>query len=117
MKDKRQDSFERLKHIQKAILEIERFTKSISVNKFIQTDILNNAVLFQFSVIGEAINYVEKEILIKYKYPWFKVRSFRNLIAHEYYNVKLEAVWLIINNDLPELKKNIDAILKNEFKS
>ena len=115
MKDPKTDSFERLKHIQKAIEEIEIFVGGVTIHVFLKNDIPSSAVLFQFSVIGEAINHVESGILNKYDYPWYKVRSFRNLISHEYFNIKLEAVWRIIENDLPELKKIINVILDNEF--
>lgn len=76
---------------------------------------LQDAVHFQFAVIGEAIKYVENEKLNKYDCPWHQVRSFRNLIAHEYFNIRTRAVWNIIENDLDELEKTIILMLKNEF--
>ena len=115
MKDYRKDSFERLIHIQKAINDIGTFTFKVSKNDFSNDNFLSSAVLFQFSVIGEAVIHIETLILDKYEYPWYKVRSFRNLISHEYFNIKLSAVWDIIINDLPELKQIIDKILDNEF--
>ncbi|HDR51696.1 MAG TPA: DUF86 domain-containing protein [Mariniphaga anaerophila] len=111
MKDKKKESFERLSHILKAIHDIEIFTQNTSENDFIKDGILSSAVLFQFSVIGEAIIHVESSILDKYKYPWHKVRSFRNLISHEYFNIKLEAVWGIVIADLPELKRVVEMML------
>ncbi len=66
-------------------------------------------------MIGEAISHVENDKLGKYDYPWYKVRSFRNLIAHEYFNIKRTAVWQIIQADLSELKEIIQRMLKNEF--
>ena len=66
-------------------------------------------------MIGEAIDHVEDVKLNKYDYHWHKVRSFRNLIAHEYFNIKLTAVWEIIENDLPELLKVVNQIIANEF--
>ena len=76
---------------------------------------LHNAVMMQFIIIGEAIIHVENEKLEKYNYPWYKVRSFRNMIAHEYFNIKLPAVWKIIENDLPKLKEVVERILEKEF--
>ncbi len=58
---------------------------------------------------------VEGSILDKYEYPWYKIRAFRNLISHEYFNIKMEAVWEIIINDLPELKSIIDIIINKEY--
>lgn len=115
MKDKRQDSLERLTHIQKAVNEIESFTLNVSKTDFQNDNILSSAVLFQFSVIGEAVIHIDASLLNKYEYPWHKVRAFRNLISHEYFNIKLEAVWEIIVNELPQLKQVIEEMVNNEF--
>jgi uncharacterized protein with HEPN domain len=114
MKDRKKANLERLFHVQKAILEIEAFTKTSNLSDFLGNSLLSSAVLHQFNVVGEAIVHVEPSILEKYEYPWFKVRAFRNLISHEYFNVKLEAVWDIVENDLPKLKEIVEIILKDE---
>ena len=115
MKDPHEESQNRLQHIEKAITDIERFVKKESMKSFRENDMLHDAVMLQFIIIGEAINHVEQEKLEKYNYSWYKVRSFRNMIAHEYFNIKLDAVWQIIEKDLPELKKTIQTMLKKEF--
>ena len=114
-KDSHVESLKRLQHIAEAILEIQKSVLNETETSFCQTNLIHNAVLFLFSVIGEAINHVEDEKLEKYDYPWHKVRSFRNLIAHEYYNIKLIAVWKIIENDLPKLKEVINQILADDY--
>ena len=105
-----------LEHIEKAITDIEKFVKGETMETFCKKDMLHDAVMMQFIIIGEAIIHVENEKLAKYDYPWYKVKSFRNMIAHEYFNIKLPAVWQIIKKDIKELKKVIQSILKNEFK-
>lgn len=115
MKDDKSKDFERLLHIRNAIEEIERFTTGVNKKRFINDSLVSSGTLFQFNIIGEAIIYIDAELLGKYKYPWFKVRAFRNLISHEYFNVKLEAVWDIVKNDLPELKEMIEKILNERF--
>ncbi len=115
MRDPHEESQNRLQHIEKAITDIEEYVKKENSKSFCENDLLHDAVMLQFILIGEAINHVETEKLEKYDYPWYKVRSFRNMIAHEYFNIKLAAVWQIIEKDLPELKKTIQTILKNEF--
>jgi len=114
-KDSHVESFKRLQHIVEAIGEIQKYVQNETIASFCQSGIIHNAVLYQFSVIGEAINHVEDEKLVKYDFAWHKVRSFRNMIAHEYFNIKLVAVWAIIQNDLPELEGVINQILANEF--
>jgi uncharacterized protein with HEPN domain len=115
MKDRLMDNKNRMLHILNAIADIERFIGDAGASEFSQNDMLSNAILMQFIIIGEAISHVEGNILEKYDYPWYKVRAFRNLIAHEYFNIKLDAVWEIIRKDLPVLKREIEKILQSEF--
>jgi len=116
MKDSHVESQQRLQHIRQAIADIEKFVTGETVETFCEKDMLHDAVMMQFIIIGEAIIHVENEKLDRYDYPWYKVKSFRNMIAHEYFNIKLPAVWQIIEKDLKELKEVIQTILKNEFK-
>lgn len=115
MKNRPSDSQKRLDDILNSIHRIENYTELETGESFMENQIANEAVLYNFSIIGEAIIYIEKDILDKYDYPWYKARSFRNLIVYEYFNIKLEAVWDIIKKDLPELKAVIKTILENEF--
>lgn len=116
MKNSHIESQQRLMHIEQAIADIEKFTVGENLTTFCENDMLHNAVMMQFIIIGEAIIQVEAEKLAKYNYPWYKVKSFRNMIAHEYFNIKLSAVWHIIENDLEQLKTVVQNILANEFK-
>ena len=106
---------ERLEHILKAIADIETFTKDASKETYLNNFILINATLFQFAIIGEAIIYVDDDVLAKYDYPWYQVRGFRNFILHEYHAIEFRIVWEAIQNDLPELKRITEQILANEF--
>ncbi len=115
MKDSHKESQQRLQHIEQAITDIEKFTKGESLKTFCENDMLHDAVMMQFIIIGEAIMHVENDKLVKYDYPWYKVKSFRNMIAHEYFNIKLSAVWQIIVKDLQQLKLVVQTILNNEF--
>lgn len=117
MRDKNLSNYERLQHIQEAIEIIGQLTEDCNKEIFINDLKINNSVLLQFTIIGEAIINVDTEILQRYAYPWHKVRAFRNLIAHEYFVIRLDMVWEIVEKDLPELKKLIDKILKMEFKT
>ena len=115
MKERKADNQDRLLEIEKAIIQIELFVTGINMDEFINNSLISSAVLFQFSVAGEAVGHVEKDLLDKYQYPWYKVRAFRNLISHEYFRIELSAVWEVIVKDLPELIAMIRRILDQEF--
>ena len=115
MRDSQITGKERIDHILKAIADIETFTKDSSKELFLNDLVLINATLFQFSIIGEAIIYIDNGLLSKYDYPWYKVRGFRNFILHEYHAIEYRTVWDTIKKDLPELKKIVELIRTKEF--
>ena len=102
----------RLEHIQEAIEHIKKYTAALTEDDFLSNKMLQDAVLHQFSIIGEAIMYVDDDILEQYDYPWFAVRSFRNYIVHEYFGINLAKVWNTIVYNLPELEKVIILIIQ-----
>jgi uncharacterized protein with HEPN domain len=116
MKNAKLDSLNRLLHIKKAIEAIEEYVKSENAESFCINRMVHDAVLFQFTVIGETIIHVDSKITASINYPWYKVRAFRNFIAHEYFNIKLSAVWEIIDRELPHLKEVIVQVI-NEIES
>jgi uncharacterized protein with HEPN domain len=40
-------------------------------------------------------------------YPWYKVKSFRNFILHEYHAIKMDVIWDTTVMVIPELKQVI----------
>ncbi|MCX6303618.1 MAG: DUF86 domain-containing protein [Bacteroidetes bacterium] len=115
MKNNQEESLIRLTHIINSLEKIKGFTLEIQEEEFASNEMLFNAVLLQFIIIGEAIVHVEKVKLEKYDYPWFKIRAFRNFIAHEYFDINPHAVWKIIIQDVPELKAMVEKVILNEF--
>ena len=59
---------------------------------------------------------IDDEILKKYDYPWYKVKSFRNFIMHEYHAVDARVVWDTIILILPGFTDIVEQILEREFK-
>jgi uncharacterized protein with HEPN domain len=107
---------ERLKHISDAVGLIQAFCSGKKESEFLHDPMLSSSVLYQFLVIGEAIRYIDPELLGKYPYPWHLPRSFRNYIAHEYFGINIKQVFKTITELLPEFKRMIDLIIENESK-
>ncbi|MGE3799775.1 MAG: DUF86 domain-containing protein [Candidatus Kapaibacterium sp.] len=71
-----------------------------------------DATLLNFVVIGESVSRLSESLKKQNAHiPWQQIRQFRNLVAHDYFGVDAEEVWQIIEQHLPELEKNIHAIL------
>jgi len=114
MTAKRSDK-ERLTDILESIENIRDFSMDLTLDQFLKDKKTQSSVLLQFLIIGEAISQFDPFILEKFDYPWFVVKSFRNFIAHEYFNIKMERIWFTIADQLPELEAIIKLILNKEF--
>lgn len=109
-----QEELERLRHIAEAIDQILRFCEGKSEFDFLNDPMLNCSVLYQFIVIGEAVRYLNPEILEKYPYPWHLPRSFRNYVIHEYFGINLKQVFKTVTDLLPEFRNIIQKMMENE---
>lgn len=105
------NSLERLEHISFAAHRILKFCEGKDEDAFLADEMLQSAVLYQFLIIGEAIQHVDLEILKKHPYPWHLPRSFRNYIAHEYFGINLHQVYKTILDLLPEFNILIETMI------
>jgi len=115
MKGKHAD-LARLQHILDAISEIEEYTEGFDLKKFKSDSKTKFASVKQLEIIGEAANHVS--INLQKKFPeiaWKPIRSFRNILVHEYFGIHSETVWNTIQFDLPTLKIQIQKIINEVF--
>ncbi len=106
------DNFVYVRHILDAIEKIESYLKGVSFDKFSSDSLIFDAVSRELEIIGEASNRIDKAFQRQYPdIPWRKVISFRNIIIHEYFNLKKNTVWQTCQNNLPELKGVVLKIL------
>ncbi|MBU0490111.1 MAG: DUF86 domain-containing protein [Bacteroidetes bacterium] len=115
MKRNKPNEKDRISHIIEAIQTIKEFTKDCTSADFPKDTKTYSAVLYQFTVIGEAVGQLPHELLKKYEYPWNKVKSFRNFILHEYHAVDKRVIWDTTILILPGLNTMMETIIKNEF--
>jgi uncharacterized protein with HEPN domain len=115
MKPNKPSSKERIEHIINAINLIQEFIQDQTLDNFPKDFKTFSACLYQYTIIGEAIVKIDPEILEKYQYPWYKVKSFRNFILHEYHAIDERVVWDTTRIVLPQLKEMMESILANEY--
>lgn len=102
-----------LDDILESIKRIEKSSKNLTLQTFTKDINIQDATVRRLEVIGEAVKHIPYEF--KQKYPevaWKKIAGTRDKIIHDYFDVDLERVWNIIQNDLKPLKKQVQEMLK-----
>ena len=93
-------------HIVEAIKKIERYTAGFDFKKFDESDLVQDAVVREIEIIGEAAKHLSAKFKTAYpNVPWVQVMGMRNKLIHEYFGVDAEVVWKTVTEDLQALKK------------
>jgi uncharacterized protein with HEPN domain len=104
-----------LEHITGAILRIEQYTEDCDEVGFLNSTLIQDAVLRNIEIIGEASHSIEvrfPEFAKKHSdVPWSVAYYTRNVIAHGYFKVDLELVWKMIQTDLPPMYAQVKQLV------
>ena len=109
-------------HILEAIERIDTYTQQLASEEFLQDQLVQDAVIRNLEIIGEAGNNIQK------RYPGFAsdhtelplsiAYDMRNALVHGYFKVDLSVVWQTIQSDLPGLRARIaqaqDSLRKDQ---
>jgi hypothetical protein len=103
-----------LNHILEAIQRIEEYVAALDERTFLQTKLIQDAVIRNFEVIGEASHNIEKRfsefVTNNPDLPLSTAYQMRNAISHGYFEVDFEILWKTIHTNLPSLRTKISVI-------
>jgi uncharacterized protein with HEPN domain len=100
-----------LRHIRECIRRIEEDVAG-GREEFFTSHMIQDAVLRNLQTLAEATQRLSDTA--KTKHPemgWEPVAALRNILVHNYLGIDLEAIWGIVQRDLPELKRVIAVML------
>lgn len=107
-----------LEHILQSIERIERYTERMSESEFLGNDLVQDAVLRNIEVIGEASNNILRAdpafASAHQDIPWQVMYTMRNRVTHGYELVDLAIVWKTIERDLPMLQGQVKNLLARQ---
>lgn len=98
-------------HILKSIDNITEYTKGFNKKRFSEDTLVQDAVIRNFEIIGEAAKKISINFRQNYtEIPWKEMAGMRDKLIHDYFGVDIEVIWKTINDDLPTLKKLVGNI-------
>ena len=103
----------RLAHIADAVEKIQRFTAGKSIEEYVADDQLSSAVERQLTIVGEAVVHVARlDSAVAASIGNFpRIIAFRNQLVHNYPAIDHDAVWLIVQRELPALLQRVQTVL------
>jgi len=102
---------DRLLDILEAIARIEKYAARGKV-AFLKDELIQNWMVSQIAIIGEACRALPVDFQAHYaSIDWADIIAMRNILVHHYFGIDEEAVWSVVERDMPELKLNIQVIL------
>lgn len=107
------DDREKLHDIVEAIERIERYAvrgrKAFEQDELIQTWFTQN-----LQIIGEVSRVLSSDLRIQHpEVPWSKMIGMRNILTHNYFEIDLDIVWAVVDQELLELRQKIETIMRS----
>lgn len=101
-----------LLHIIECLDRIAQYTADGEAAFYADTK-THDAVLRNLQTLAESTQHLSGTLKqTRPNVDWRGIAAFRNVAVHGYLGIDLKQVWAIIERDLPELKTEIEAILK-----
>jgi uncharacterized protein with HEPN domain len=102
-----------LNDILQSIDKVQAYVQGFTFDDFVKDEKTVDAVIRNFSIIGEAGNRIPEIVQERYPHvPWHEIVGMRNKVVHEYFGLNEEILWTTIQDDLPRLKKDILDIIQ-----
>lgn len=104
-----------LNDIMESIAKIQQYTANLTFDTFATNNMVIDAVVRNFEIIGEAAGHIPENIQSLYpEVAWYEMKGMRNIVAHEYFRVDLKIVWKTARESLPPLGLLIKHVLEEQ---
>jgi uncharacterized protein with HEPN domain len=102
-----------LNDVRVAVGHIEQFTAGRGLPDYTSDALLHSGVERQFIIIGEALSQLERldPTVVAPITDYRKAIAFRNILVHGYSTIDDQIVWSVIQNHLPVLRQDVNAVL------
>lgn len=109
----RKDPYVFLAHILQSIDLIEGYSQAKTMEEFIESPQLQDAIIRRIEIIGEAVKNLPEDF--KKDHPeieWQKIAGMRDVLIHQYFGVDLALTWDVVHSDIPDMMLKISRIIE-----
>lgn len=107
------DDRERLLDIVEGIERIERYAAR-GEEAFRHEELIQTWIVHHLQIVGEACRALSTELRDAHAaVPWSQIIGMRNILVHDYFGIDEAVVWSAVERDLPDLKREVESILKS----
>ena len=105
------DDRERLLDILESIARIEKYA-AMGREAFERDELIQNWMVSHIQIVGEACRAISAQLRDRYpEAPWRAIIGMRHVLVHRYFGLDLDAVWAVVERDLPDLKRVVMAMV------
>lgn len=92
--------------------EITEIMAGVVHTRFVENKTTRYAVERLLMIVGEAANHVSKEFQEQHpEIEWAQIIGLRNILAHEYGEVKMDKIYLAATKRIPELLEKLASLI------
>jgi uncharacterized protein with HEPN domain len=103
--------------ILEAMRRARSYTADQSYEQFLEDMKTQDAVIRALEVLGEATKKLSPSLRESHpEIPWKSMAGVRDKLIHDYFGVNFDIVWEIVQDQLPALSEQIEAVLKDDSK-
>lgn len=89
------------------------YTEGLDQEKFVANELNFDATVHNLILLGEAASHIPDRVrTFAGQIDWKQIVATRNRLVHGYLGIKNEVVWDIIQNEIPALIEQLNALKK-----